>query len=117
MEGDPYAYTREQDLVQQIVTYGWRLKRLFKAEPQAWTRAFIALEKIRAFSETTKLADALNHDPQFFPRLQRLIASVQRSYHQAAADLDSLQAARAKSAPANPSPETDNPGVFRDLHG
>jgi hypothetical protein len=102
---------REQDLVDQIIAHGWRLKRLLRAEQQAWEQTSAAVEDAPGAAPDAKLAPTLNHDPQFFPRLQRLIASVQRCYHQSTTDLDRLQAARAKSAPAPP----DEPPSFPRL--
>jgi hypothetical protein len=54
-------------------------------------------------------ADSFYIVPQIHDRLQRVITSVQRSYRNAATDLDRLQAARAKSPQIQPQPQPHQP--------
>jgi len=105
---------REGDLVDQMIAHGWRLNRLLQAEQQAWQQTLAAGQNASASSPDTPLVPALNHDPQLLPRLQRLIASVQRCYHQASKELDRLQAARAKSQPALPEEPQQIPRLIWD---
>ena len=101
---------REQQLVDQMIAHGWRLRRLFKAEPQGWSRNFRELEHFVAFTEDVQLAASFDYSHQFFLRLQRLIASVQKSYQQASTALDRLQSQRAKSQPqSNAQPIAEQP--------
>lgn len=96
------ADAREQVLVDRMIAHSWRLTRLLNAEPLVWERCFAHLRNNVDFSDETKTGDALDHNQQTFLRIQRLIASVEKSYHQAAVDLDRLQAARARSAQTQP---------------
>jgi len=95
---------REQELVGLMTAHAWRLRRLLKAEPQIWERLFKINRMGTYFSEDLQLGDAFEQNPELLLRLQRLIASIQKSYRDAAADLDRLQANRAKSQPNQPLP-------------
>ena len=99
------ADEREQILVDQMIYFGWRLRRLMAAETQSWTRTFETIETYSNYREDTKLADSFKICEQTHLRLQRFLTSVQKSYHQAAADLDRLQSLRAKS----PQPQPHHP--------
>jgi hypothetical protein len=103
------ADAREEFLVGQMVCFGWRLKRLMNAETEAWVRCFERIEKDPKFREDTKHADSFYVVPQIHDRLQRVISSVQRNYRNAAADLDRLQAARAKTVQSQPQPQLHQP--------
>ena len=97
------ADARERELVDQIIDNSWRLRRLRAAEAQLWTRA---IESRRSSSHPrphTELGDAFDANSTTLLRIQRLVASLQRSSHQATADLQRLQAARAQAA-AEPEP-------------
>lgn len=61
----------ERLLVERMIAHAWRLRRLLKAEAQAQT---------------------LRSEPKIMLRLRRMIAGVERSHQQAAADLQRLQA-------------------------
>jgi hypothetical protein len=100
------ADAREQELVDQLIDDAWRLRRLRKAESQIWTGTMQDCQKLRSYREETSTGDTFR-TCESLTRLQRLVTSIKRSYHQAGADLDRLQAARAKSA--EPQPLTPDP--------
>jgi len=81
----------ESAFVDRLIHNSWRLDRLRIAEAQIWDRAVAsgAADFGEVFERTEKLLG----------RLQRQLASIERSISQATRDLKRLQAARAK-APA-----------------
>jgi len=91
------ADARQHELVDLMISHAWRLRRLLRAEPQIWERLLKINRMGTYFSQDLELGDAFEHNPELLLRLQRLIASIQKSYREAATDLDRLQAARAKS--------------------
>jgi hypothetical protein len=96
----------ESAFVDRLIHNNWRLDRLRLAEAQIWDRAVAAgaADFGEAFERTEKLLG----------RLQRQVASIERSISQATRDLKRLQAARAKAEAPAPvtkqsqfSPESD----------
>jgi hypothetical protein len=84
----------ESAFVDRLIHNSWRLDRLRLAEAQIWDRAVAsgAADFGEAFERTEKLLG----------RLQRQLASIERSLSQATRDLERLQAARAKAKPLAP---------------
>ena len=84
----------ESAFVDRLIHNSWRLDRLRLAEAQIWDRAVAsgAADFGEAFERTEKLLG----------RLQRQLASIERSLSQATRDLERLQAARAKAKPVAP---------------
>jgi hypothetical protein len=104
------ADAREQELVDQLIDDAWRLRRLRKAETQQWIKSISRMEaRSGEYPVETRLADACWNCEASLSHIQRMVASIKRSYRQTAADLDKLQAARAKAvdagAPAAGAPE------------
>jgi hypothetical protein len=111
---DP-ACAREQELVDQLIDDAWRLRRLRKAETQQWTKAIATIEARNSadYPAETRTGDAYWRAEAALTRIQRMVAGIKRSFHRTSADLDKLQAARAKmqeqtqfdfSEPASPCP-------------
>jgi hypothetical protein len=90
------AGAREQELVDQMIDDAWRLRRLRKAETQQWAKSMARLEAREEYSAETRVADACWNCEASLTHIQRMVASIKRSFHQASVDLDRLQAARAK---------------------
>ena len=86
----------ESAFVDRLIHNSWRLDRLRIAEAQIWDRAVAAgaADFGEAFERTEKLLG----------RLQRQLASIERSLSQATRDLERLQAARAKAEAQLPKP-------------
>ena len=86
----------ESAFVDRLIHHSWRLDRLRIAEAQIWDRAVAAgaADFGEAFERTEKLLG----------RLQRQLASIERSLSQATRDLERLQAARAKAEAQLPKP-------------
>jgi hypothetical protein len=86
----------ESAFVDRLIHNSWRLDRLRLAEAQIWDRAVAAgaADFGEAFERTEKLLG----------RLQRQVASIERSISQATRDLERLQAARAKAEARLPKP-------------
>jgi hypothetical protein len=86
----------ESAFVDRLIHNSWRLDRLRLAEAQIWDRAVAAgaADFGEAFERTEKLLG----------RLQRQLASIERSISQATRDLERLQAARAKAEAQLPKP-------------
>jgi hypothetical protein len=82
--------------VDRLIHNSWRLDRLRLAEAQIWDRAVAAgaADFGEAFERTEKLLG----------RLQRQVASIERSISQATRDLERLQAARTKAEARLPKP-------------
>jgi hypothetical protein len=87
----------ESAFVDRLIHNSWRLDRLRLAEAQIWDRAVAAgaADFGEAFERTEKLLG----------RLQRQLASIERSLSQATRDLERLQAARAKAKILLPKPQ------------
>ena len=92
------ADPRERELVDQMIEAAWRLRRLRKAETQVWTRIMHKIAAAENYNEAEAVGDAMVCRQEILLRTQRLITSVSRSYHQAAAALDRLQTARRRFA-------------------
>jgi hypothetical protein len=86
----------ESAFVDRLIHNSWRLDRLRLAEAQIWDRAVAAgaADFGEAFERTEKLLG----------RLQRQVASIERSISQATRDLERLQAARTKAEARLPKP-------------
>ena len=91
------ADARERELVDQLIDDAWRLKRLRRAEAQLWTASIESNRGHTWHRPHTEVGDAFADRADTLLRLQRFIAGLKRSYHQAAADLQRLQAARLKA--------------------
>jgi hypothetical protein len=108
------AGAREQELVDQMIDDAWRLRRLRKAETQQWTKSISRMEaRSGEYPVETRLADACFNCEASLTHIQRMVASIKRSYRQTSADLDKLQAARARAAQqAGPEPEIAEQSQF-----
>jgi hypothetical protein len=105
---------REQELVDQLIDDAWRLRRLRKAETQQWTKSIARLEARPAdYPAGTETADACWNCEASLTHIQRMVSSIKRSFHRTSADLDKLQAARAKAAKQlAPEPEITEQSQF-----
>ena len=81
-------------LVDTLVTCEWLLRRLTRAEASFWQ---YEAERTESLIYSNKQVDGrvLYHGDRVFERLQRRINSIQRNYHRALKELQSLEAADA----------------------
>jgi hypothetical protein len=86
----------ESAFVDRLIHNSWRLDRLRIAEAQIWDRAVAA--------GATDFGEAFERTEKLLGRLQRQLASIERSLSQATRDLERLQAARAKAEAQLPKP-------------
>ena len=86
----------ESAFVDRLIHNSWRLDRLRIAEAQIWDRAVAA--------GGTDFGEAFERTEKLLGRLQRQLASIERSLSQATRDLERLQAARAKAEAQLPKP-------------
>jgi len=86
----------ESAFVDRLIHNSWRLDRLRIAEAQIWDRAVAA--------GGTDFGEAFERTEKLLGRLQRQLASIERSISQATRDLERLQAARAKAEAQLPKP-------------
>jgi hypothetical protein len=103
------ANADERFLVDSMVNYEWRLRRLRGVEASLWLTAAKdtrssggALNSGGAFN----ISDAFNNGARAFDRLQRMVNSCERHYHRARKELQAAQAARADSQTAPQAQET-----------
>ena len=92
------ADPREREMVDQLLDDAWRLRRLRAAETQIWTRSIEARRTCQSHRPHTEFGDAFDGYSDTLSRLQRLVTSIKRSYHQTSVDLERLQAARLQAA-------------------
>jgi hypothetical protein len=85
----------ERFLVDSMVNYEWRLRRLRGVEADLW---------ISAAKGAASIGDTFNNGARAFDRLQRMINSCERHYHRARKELQAAQAVRRQP---QPSPETE----------
>ena len=85
----------ERFLVDSMVNYEWRLRRLRGVEADLW---------ISAAKGAASIGDAFNNGARAFDRLQRMINSCERHCHRARKELQAAQAVRRQP---QPSPETE----------
>src|ERR1700677_4298617 len=93
------ANADERFLVDSMVNYEWRLRRLRGVEADLW---------ISAAKGAASIGDAFNNGARAFDRLQRMINSCERHYHRARKELQAAQAGRGDSQTA-PQPEEAPP--------
>ena len=86
----------ESAFVDRLIHNSWRLDRLRIAEAQIWDRAVAA--------GAADFGEAFERTEKVLGRLQRQLASIERSLSQATRDLERLQAARAKAEAQLPKP-------------
>jgi hypothetical protein len=89
------ANADERFLVDSMINYEWRLRRLRSVEADLW---------ISAAKGAASIGDAFNNGARAFDRLQRMVNSCERHYHHARKQLQTAQAARADSQ-TSPQPE------------
>jgi hypothetical protein len=99
----------ERFLVDSMVNYEWRLRRLRGVEADLW---------ISAAKGAASIGDAFNNGARAFDRLQRMINSCERHYHRARKELQALLAARPDLPPdasqaEQPAATSALPGSFR----
>jgi hypothetical protein len=110
------ANVDERFLVDTLVNNEWRLRRLRSVEADPWRAANnLFIENHPEIGESG-FGDAFEASGPAFDRLQRIMNSCQRQYHQARKELQALQAARPHSQNA-PQPEettttSASPGSF-----
>ena len=100
----------ERFLVDSMVNYEWRLRRLRGVEADLW---------ISAAKGAASIGDTFNNGARAFDRVQRIINSCERHYHRARKELQAAQAGRGDSQTA-PQPEeatttSASPASFRTL--
>src|ERR1700678_4272033 len=81
----------ERFLVDSMVNYEWRLRRLRGVEADLW---------ISTAKGAASIGDTFNNGARAFDRVQRIINSCERHYHRARKELQAAQAARVDSQPS-----------------
>ncbi|MBZ5617354.1 MAG: hypothetical protein LAQ69_01285 [Acidobacteriia bacterium] len=95
------AVPEQRDQVDILVRSTWTLRRLAAAEAQVW---IYEMERGYNLNPNAPLGHAFHNCDRTLTRLQRLVNSTQRNYHDALHELERLQALPLDVAPP-PSPE------------
>jgi hypothetical protein len=108
----------ERFLVDSMVNYEWRLRRLRRVEASLWlSGAKVSRSENHPEIDPASLGDAFNNSGHAFDRLQRIVNSCERHYHRARKQLQTAQGARADSqTTAQPQQNTttsESPASFR----
>jgi hypothetical protein len=94
------ANADERFLVDSMINYEWRLRRLRGVEADLW---------ISAAKGAASIGDAFNNGARAFDRVQRIINSCERHYHRARKELQVAQAARIASQPEQTAATSESP--------
>jgi hypothetical protein len=111
------ANADERFLVDSMINYEWRLRRLRGVEADLWLSAAKVLHrKNDPEIDTCSLGNAITDAGPAFDRLQRIINSCERHYHHARKQLQALVAAGpARSADPQPAPQPEESTTASEL--